>query len=71
MPEILYRLCQRQQIPPEDLTRCDFWKEFKKTVEVDGGGFRYLARWPDGFQKEGMIHVDESGEIEQVFSITK
>jgi hypothetical protein len=64
IPYVLYRICEAQQLAPDDPVRCDYWK----TAKAEGpmsfpGPMAYSVRWPDGTVASGQFDADASRDV--------
>ena len=59
IPAYLYDLCGRYGVNADDSRQCDRWSTPGSAgVERISGGYRYVARWPDGTNRCGAFTVD-------------
>jgi hypothetical protein len=56
IPIFFYRLCEIQKVDPDDVRRCDHWREPVEgaLLEVSGDYF-YQASWPGGGRSQGKL----------------
>jgi hypothetical protein len=57
IPVFSYKLCEARKINPEDLTHCDGWLRASKVAKTLAGKYRFIAIWPDGRQKKGILDI--------------
>lgn len=56
--EFHYRLCKAQGIDALDVDKCDRWVEATTDVIALAGNYRYLAVWPDGTRRSGLLRFN-------------
>jgi hypothetical protein len=63
IPAYLYDLCGRYGVNADDAKQCDRWGiPSSAGVERISGGYRYVARWPDGTNRCGAFTVDTEAD---------
>ena len=56
IPVFFYRLCEVQKIDPDDVRRCDHWREPVEGALLDvAGDYFYQASWPGGGRSQGKL----------------
>jgi hypothetical protein len=56
IPIFFYRLCEVQKIDPDDVRRCDHWREPVEGALLDvAGDYFYQASWPGGGRSQGKL----------------
>jgi len=56
--EFYYMLCKAQGIDPLDMKVCDRWVEAATSVFAVAGDYRYLAVWPNGTKRTGLLQFN-------------
>jgi hypothetical protein len=71
IPVFFYKLCEVQKIDPNDLRRCDHWREPAQGALLDvSGDYIYQASWPDRAQRSGRLSLTNL-EYGQTVTISK
>lgn len=55
IPKFYYLVCRAQGVEPENMSACDHWREVTAPVEQVSGSYHYVARWPDGVVRRGVL----------------
>jgi hypothetical protein len=59
VPYVLHRICQAQELDPDDPVRCDYWLDGRKDEPMAfAGEIAFSARWPDGATTGGRFDAD-------------
>jgi hypothetical protein len=71
IPVFFHKLCEVQEIDPEDPRRCDHWREPAEGALLDvSGDYVYQATWPDGARRSGRMSFTNL-EYGQTVTISK
>jgi hypothetical protein len=62
IPLFRYKLCQLRGIQPTSLQACDGWVSAVGGTERMSGKYMFVARWPDGRMREGILDVSSAPE---------
>ncbi|NOS74775.1 MAG: hypothetical protein HOP36_09630 [Methyloglobulus sp.] len=60
IPVFNYKLCQVKNIDPDNSQKCFGWEESTEDLLFyPRGEYHYMASWPDGFTRKGILPLDE------------
>jgi hypothetical protein len=62
IPLFRYKLCEVRGIQPTSIQACDGWVSAVGQTERMSGKYMFVARWPDGRMREGILDVSSAPE---------